>query len=494
MDPQQPRAVQLQLSFQGLSLTDREEEASEITRKVLMGKLLSTRSFRRFKLADFIPKIWNLQGKVRIENVLDNVFKFSFSEYKDKEAIFNRRPWSFNGAHMIMKEWSPDLQLKEIDFSTSIFQVQIHELPPKLFHLENAVKIEGLLGKVYKESIHKRALVGGKYIRLKVEISIGQPITAGFFQHRDDREDFWVQFKYKRLSDFCYTCGMIDHVIGRCTFRNPATVTAANGVTAQLYGRWIRAESSESMIFESKVRTAPIQVTENNDRQEGEAIEAIQTDEDSRIEEEVSTIKHLDPVGISIARGSIEKSRDIRDSKIREPNVNALCITLGRQLDTDLCLRSSIIQQGLTKNFTIEKLEEWASSWIAQFANLAVQKDNNLERSLSEIQSNVGRNLGKELLSWAGITPGATSPASGNRTRPISIPSMIQRKRTGSQLEGGKIIGGVFNESSSRVDEEELSRAFEEEASIREESALSPFEMGRKSISPIRTRSRRRQL
>ncbi|KAF3455421.1 hypothetical protein FNV43_RR00046 [Rhamnella rubrinervis] len=173
-----------------LHVLDGKKNAEEITRKILVGKLLTTRSFRRFKLIECIPKIWNLQGKIRVENVSDNIFKFTFSDLRDKDEIFRRRPWSFNGAHMILQEWPSDLQIEEIDFKLSTFQIQIHGLPPKLFHLDNAEKIGQRVGMIHKETLNRKSLVGGRFIRFKVDIFVQDPIPAGFLQTRDEGVKF----------------------------------------------------------------------------------------------------------------------------------------------------------------------------------------------------------------------------------------------------------------------------------------------------------------
>ncbi|KAF3443405.1 hypothetical protein FNV43_RR13087 [Rhamnella rubrinervis] len=50
---------------------------------------------------------------------------------------------------------------------------------------------------IYKETLNKRFLVGGKFIRLKAKISIKDPLPVGFFQTKDNGEEYWVQFKYE---------------------------------------------------------------------------------------------------------------------------------------------------------------------------------------------------------------------------------------------------------------------------------------------------------
>lgn len=78
---------------------------------------------------------------------------------------------------------------------------------------------------------------------------MAQPLLTCYFQKRDDGKDSWIQFKFERLLDFCYKCGALDHVTGRCNFNTPATVTSVNGVVANMFRPWLRAEHQGSLSF-----------------------------------------------------------------------------------------------------------------------------------------------------------------------------------------------------------------------------------------------------
>lgn len=42
---------------------------------------------------------------------------------------------------------------------------------------------------------------------------------------------------------------MLDHVTGKCFFKEPATLTTINGVSTQLFGAWLKAEVSGNILF-----------------------------------------------------------------------------------------------------------------------------------------------------------------------------------------------------------------------------------------------------
>ncbi|KAF3443799.1 hypothetical protein FNV43_RR13489 [Rhamnella rubrinervis] len=85
--------LNLRDALSALTLELKETEAVRITEKVLVGKLLSTRIFKRFTLLDIIKQFWRLKGKVQIEKVSDNIFKFSFIDKSKRDNVFERRPY-----------------------------------------------------------------------------------------------------------------------------------------------------------------------------------------------------------------------------------------------------------------------------------------------------------------------------------------------------------------------------------------------------------------
>lgn len=133
-------------------------------------------------------------------------------------------------------------------FNSTTFHVQIHNLPPIFLHEGTVEGIGRLVGEIHKESI-RRCVIGHRYIRIRVDIALDALIPASFFQNREDGEDAWVQFKYERLSDFCYKCGALGHVTSRCHLETPATISSGNGITTKLYGPWLRAEHGGSLLF-----------------------------------------------------------------------------------------------------------------------------------------------------------------------------------------------------------------------------------------------------
>ncbi|KAF3440719.1 hypothetical protein FNV43_RR19005 [Rhamnella rubrinervis] len=338
-------------------------------------------------MIDCIPKIWNLKGKIKVEVVEENIFKFVFAEIREKEDVFRRRPWSFNGSLLILKEWSSGLQLREIVFNTSTFTVQIHGLPPRFFNLENAEKIGNMIGLLYKESL---------------------------------RLDF-----YRSSSQFI----------------------------PRIPRKLIPLESARDV--------SPVM--------DGEQL----------IKSDRYTAQEID-------NGRNEEMEEARDVISVNPTVAALSLTLSRQCAEGLNFNALLTKKGRDCNFNQEALTEWASNFISALATFKAQEKRKTHQALSELENKESREVGYELVKWAGFGPGYQQEASGVKDHISPIRTITQRKRPGQGLEDSSSKKETFLKLTMPESESDTSR-------FEVEDLQSGFSSGRRTPSPIRTRSRRRQ-
>lgn len=106
MDDFLEKAVAIQESRSNLTLNPLVNTVC--TDKVLVGKIISIRNFKRFTILEFTQKTWKLGNQLKIEKIEENFFKFTFGEKKDRDYIYRNRPWSLNGSLLVLKEWPKD--------------------------------------------------------------------------------------------------------------------------------------------------------------------------------------------------------------------------------------------------------------------------------------------------------------------------------------------------------------------------------------------------
>ncbi|GLT54497.1 hypothetical protein SLA2020_276890 [Shorea laevis] len=54
------------------------------------------------------------------------------------------------------------------------------------------------------------------FLRLRVSVDLTKPLIPGFTHHRPPKIPAWIQYKYERLSDYCYSCGRLGHLSFFC--------------------------------------------------------------------------------------------------------------------------------------------------------------------------------------------------------------------------------------------------------------------------------------
>lgn len=113
---------------------------------LLIGKILSNKSFPRALVKDILIKAWNVLNEIEVASVDKNVFVFTFKHEADVRRAWDRRPWMVKGEHLILKRFSLDISAYEVDFSTTEFWIQVHGLPLNRRSEENLLKIGSTAG------------------------------------------------------------------------------------------------------------------------------------------------------------------------------------------------------------------------------------------------------------------------------------------------------------------------------------------------------------
>lgn len=181
-------------SLPQLELTAAVAEAVRKSSLTLVGKLISECVLKNITVQMIVKRIWVTQEPIHVDQIGPNMFLFYFKRVSDRDRFWNRRPWTINGDHLALKEWSPEMSLKDFNSSHSTFWIQIHGLPLQFMTKENGYKIGGLFTKVVRcEDCSRKSLLGMKFLRLQVELDTSKPLPTGFFQ-KIGKGKTWIQF------------------------------------------------------------------------------------------------------------------------------------------------------------------------------------------------------------------------------------------------------------------------------------------------------------
>lgn len=183
-----------------------------IARRTLVGKIISTKSVNRAAAKDVIAKAWAECDVVNISDLGANKFLITFANESHGREVRRKAPWFILNKLMCVEIWIPEVSPQEVFFDLTPFWIQIHNLPTEYLNSINATTILNNVGKVVEI---EEPIVEGKilrtFIRANVIIDITKPLSSGCWIPKKDLPKIWAIYKYERLQDLCFNCGVIGH-------------------------------------------------------------------------------------------------------------------------------------------------------------------------------------------------------------------------------------------------------------------------------------------
>lgn len=86
-----------------LELTADEEEAALVSNTTLVGKVISDQMVKLGVVRLVLQWAWwNVEG-FKVEAIAANSFLFVFKSSQDQDRVWECRPWTVNGAHLVLK-------------------------------------------------------------------------------------------------------------------------------------------------------------------------------------------------------------------------------------------------------------------------------------------------------------------------------------------------------------------------------------------------------
>lgn len=94
------------------------------------------------------------------------------------------------------------------------------------------------LGKYIQSDKRSWLLELAKFMRIRVDLPINKPLRRGANIVNLDGDKYWFTFKYERLPNFCFLCGILGHDEKHCSGY------PSNPEALRQYGDWLRANGN----------------------------------------------------------------------------------------------------------------------------------------------------------------------------------------------------------------------------------------------------------
>ncbi|XP_050232990.1 uncharacterized protein LOC126681492 [Mercurialis annua] len=176
-------------------INDNAKEKAELS---LVGKLLTQKPYNLIHMKNALISAWKLAIGFTIRDIGDDLFICEFFSKLDKNRILHDGPWNFD-KQLILFE---------------LFWVRIYNLPMNCRGRATVSKIGSKLGKIVE--VDGNSGECNRYGRVRVNLDVSKSMIRGTKVINPLGEQCWIPFKYERLQNFCYWCGMLDHLVADC--------------------------------------------------------------------------------------------------------------------------------------------------------------------------------------------------------------------------------------------------------------------------------------
>ncbi|KAK2997659.1 hypothetical protein RJ639_025883 [Escallonia herrerae] len=162
-----------------LELEEDTNNANKEYPLTLLAKIISNKKVNAKAVQSILFKAWNPNKGMKIQLMEENCFCITFNHDWDRTRVLESRPWSIMSSHMVVRDWPPDLTLKEINFNLSPFWIRICGLPPNQMTKANATKIADNIGALLEVDFTANGKIAWcKYLRIRVKIDVRKPIQT----------------------------------------------------------------------------------------------------------------------------------------------------------------------------------------------------------------------------------------------------------------------------------------------------------------------------
>ncbi|XP_050212651.1 uncharacterized protein At4g02000-like [Mercurialis annua] len=211
--------AQLKLTEEEQSAVNLEDVVDEIIEEkaelCVVGKLLTKKPYNLNHMRNSLASAWRLAKGFNLRDVGDNLFVCEFLSKVDKVRILREGPWHFDKQIILFEPLNGNMQPNNMLIVECPVWVRIYDLPLNCRGKAAVGKIGGKIGRIMGRD-EEEGKVWNRYSRIRVAIDTTKPLMRGMSVINPLGERCWIGFKYERIQNFCYWCGMLDHMEVEC--------------------------------------------------------------------------------------------------------------------------------------------------------------------------------------------------------------------------------------------------------------------------------------
>lgn len=148
---------------------------------------------------------------MEIHDLGNQRYSFVFYHVLDLHKMIEGGPWTFEQSLLVMHKREGQEDPYQVQLNKMDIWMQIYDLPQGMISERVLQGIENFVGVVVKIDPLNLNGVWKPYMRIRVAMDVNKPLKRRMKLKREGNNWNWINFKYKKLSMFCFVCGLLGH-------------------------------------------------------------------------------------------------------------------------------------------------------------------------------------------------------------------------------------------------------------------------------------------
>ncbi|XP_074352279.1 uncharacterized protein LOC141691439 [Apium graveolens] len=206
--------------YNNMILEDEDEEGVIITNEelpvkeqsfVLVGRFLTEKNINFNAIQNVMASLWRPKEGMEIHDLGDHRFSFMFFHKLDLQKVVEGGPWTFEQSLLLYHVLGENENPYTVPLNNMDIWMQVYDVPKGLISEKLLQNIGDFVGTFVKSDPTNINGVWKMFMRIRITLNVEKPIKRRMKIKREGGEWNWVNFKYERLSLFCFVCGVLGH-------------------------------------------------------------------------------------------------------------------------------------------------------------------------------------------------------------------------------------------------------------------------------------------
>lgn len=163
-----------------------------------------------------IESFWSPVKGVKIQEAEPGLYTFQFFHHLDLQRIIKKGPWYFDNHLLVLNVLPENGAPNQANLQFVPFWIQVHDVPVGLMSEKVGKDIANFLGDFIEYDAKNNSNHLRTYMRIRVMLDVTKPLKRQKKIKKPGGESSYIRFKYERLGNFCYFCGMLGHIEDYC--------------------------------------------------------------------------------------------------------------------------------------------------------------------------------------------------------------------------------------------------------------------------------------